>query len=162
MENMNELDALTLQAGAIDGEQAATGPAAMVAQAQEQEQAALADQNTTACRMMLDLAGAAFGVVGFPSVAGVLQEDKKAALAGVWGPVFTKYNVDLSNGMSAYREEIAAVVVTAPIAWAIWSAIKSDAQARADAAQAAGRPAPQAAKREPVPGDIDYREVAPA
>lgn len=141
---MENLDLLENQAAALDAETAAQGPEAQAAQAEAAEAMALVDQNQQACGMLLALAGQTFGIVGFPSVASVLTEDKRAALAAVWAPVLTKYGVNLGDLGGAYKEEIAAVVVTLPIGLAIARAIKHDADARAKAIEPPGDQAPAA------------------
>lgn len=136
---MEDLEQLERQAAGIDAELAQQAPEAQEAQAEAAAQAVLIDQNTQSLGMMLELAGGTFGVVGFPSVAAVLTPENKAALAGVWGPVLTKHGINLGDLGGAYKEEIAAVVVTFPIAMAIAKGIRTDAAARAAAADQGGQ-----------------------
>lgn len=155
----HELERLISEAGMITAEAQATTPEALQA-AQEAEQAVqLADQNTNAFRMILGMATGVFAMVGYPSVAAVLDEGKREALALAWGPLATKYGYDLSNMGSEYREEIGALFVTAPIAMAVWKGIKEDAAAREAAkpkpAQVTGTGAPAAGLK---PGDPHYKE----
>jgi hypothetical protein len=134
---MEELELLERQAEGIDALTEAAGPEGQAQAEAQAEVMLLADKNLAGIQMMLDLAGGTFGAFGFPSVAAVLSPDKKAMLAAVWSPVLTKYGVDLGELGGAYKEEIGALMVTAPIAVAIWAGLKADAASRAKAAEPA-------------------------
>lgn len=93
------------------------------------EQAAQADQNSTAVRMGLDIA-IPFLTRLYPSLEDIYDEQARTAVAMTVGPVLTKYGIDLGDVGGRYREEIAMVMVCGPIAMATYQGIKSDIEAR--------------------------------
>lgn len=140
------IDAAESSAPAIDGEQAADFARLMRAagepdadqaaqdaadQAQQDQQAAQAiDQNSEGVAMFLGLAVPFLGQL-FPSIPGIYTDQAQAAMAMTLGPVLTKYGISLGDLGGAYKEEIAAVLVCGPIAWATYKGIMADIAARA-------------------------------
>jgi hypothetical protein len=158
---MDDLDALAMQAAAVDGEVANTAPGAVL---EQQEQAAvlgMAEENSQGVAMILGMAVPLLSRM-YPSLAGVYTPEEQAAIAASLGPLLAKYKVSLKDWGSTYKEEIGALFVCGPIAWATVQGIKADIAARA---QPNAKPADQLGERKtagrvPVPGDVDYREPA--
>ncbi|NIA56187.1 hypothetical protein HAV22_21375 [Massilia sp. TW-1] len=109
-------------------------------QEQAQEDAALMSleqENEQALMLVAELATPVFLTFGFPAVAEVLREPHAAGptnaqmLAKAWAPVLTKYGVSLGDLGGQYRAEIGALMITMPIAGAIWSAVKADTTRKA-------------------------------
>jgi hypothetical protein len=126
---------------------AAQEPEAELAQQQEQEQeqvvGGLVEKNTKALGMLLDLAGPTLDGFGFPTVGRVLNvmdqdtgQTKAQMLAGVWSVVLAKHGVDLGELGGQWKEEIAAVFVTLPIASAVYKAVMYDCKPKEKAQQA--------------------------
>lgn len=126
----NELASLAILAGQVDGEQAAAGPEAVIAQAEADQEAVMVNGNTEQVAFMLGLAVPILGQM-FPSVLEVYTPEAQAAVAGTVGPVLTKYGVDLSDMGSKWGPEIACVVVCGPIALATYKGINADLAAAA-------------------------------
>lgn len=104
---------------------------------QEQAQAdaqlmSMEQENEAALTLVADLAMPVFTMCGFPAVGRVLQESHPAGptngqmLAKAWAPVLTKHGISLGDLGGAYKAEIGALMVTVPIAGAIWAAVKED------------------------------------
>ncbi|MTV36274.1 hypothetical protein [Duganella radicis] len=150
----NELDALMMQAGAVDAQIAATAPEAVQAAEEQQVLLSVADENKRGVLLVL---GTALPVLGklYPSLLAVYTDEAQAAIAETVGPLLAKHGIDLKDFGGNYREEIAAALVCGPIAWATVQAVKADIAARAEAPQQPAKPLPAgpAAK----PGDIAYR-----
>jgi hypothetical protein len=129
----------------------------------EAEQAAAAENslvssNAASLSMVFELAVPTFDQFGFPNVSRVLAAPamtKTAAgadeptgmtngqtLAAAWAPVLAKYNVNLGGLGDKYRLEIMAVMVTAPIAKALYVAVQIDT--------GAGKKAPKAVASTPA------------
>lgn len=166
MDQVNELDGLIAQAGALDGDAAATSPAAIMEQQAQAEAMGLSDQNSQAVGMMLGLAVPILSRL-YPSLEQVYTPETCGALSASLGPVLAKYGVNLTEWGGAYKEEIGALFVCGPVAWATVQGIKADIAARAGAPAAvpvAGpatlNPAPPATG--PRPGDFAYREPVEA
>lgn len=126
----NELASLAIMAGQIDGDQAAAGPEAVIAQAEADQAIAMADGNATQVAMILGLAVPILGQM-FPSIIEVYTPEAQAAVAGTVGPVLSKYGVDLGDMGSKWGPEIACVVVCGPIAMATYKGINADLAAAA-------------------------------
>ncbi|MGZ3319672.1 MAG: hypothetical protein ACXU9C_01685 [Xanthobacteraceae bacterium] len=150
----NEEEAASLRAlGALAAEEGAQEQK-IAEQAQAQENAvlmSLEQENEQALMLVADLATPVFGGFGFPTVARVLQEQNEGSgltnaqtLAKAWAPVLTKYGVSLGDLGGQYKDEIGAVLVTVPIATALWQAVKADAGAKP-------KPAPKAVVQEAAP-----------
>lgn len=130
MDNI-ELKALELQAQALDGEVSAAGPAAVMAQ-QEIDQVQEQDGNNVhQVRMIMDLAIPLLGTL-YPSLPAIYTEAQRGLIAASLGPVLTKYDISLSDWGSAYKEEIGALMVCGPVAWATVQGIKADIFSRAE------------------------------
>lgn len=145
MEKSNDLTALVKVAEGIDGDTQAAGPEGVQAQQQVTEKDALMEKNVSGVMMILDLAGPAFAMVGFSSVGTTLAKapekdgpTAKQLLAMAWAPVLTKHDINISDVLTKYGEEFAAVAVTFPIAAAIFAGIKHDIAVRDAAAKAPG------------------------
>lgn len=133
----SELNALVAVAEDIDGATKEAGPEGVQEQRQMTEQDALMAENAKGIMLILDLAGPAFAMVGFKSVAGVLDQKQEAGgpmarqvLAMAWAPVLSKYGINLSDIGMKYGVELAAIAATFPIAGAIFAGIKGDIAAR--------------------------------
>lgn len=131
-------------------EQAASEPDQAVAQLAEKEAAAevqaeqsLSEKNAAALSMFCELLVPTLDKFGYTTVAGVIAAPADdmpdmtngQALAAVWAPVLAKYGINLGDMGDKYKLEIVAVMVTVPIAKAIYGAMKTDT----------GKPAPRAA-----------------
>lgn len=113
----------------------------------EAEQAAAAEDslvstNAASLSMIFELASPTFDHFGFPNVARVLGAPAMTKTAGgeleetgmtngqtlaaAWAPVLAKYGVNLGGFGDKYRLEIMAVMVTAPIAKALYVAVQID------------------------------------
>jgi hypothetical protein len=113
----------------------------------EAEQAAAAEDslvssNAASLSMVFELAVPTFDQFGFPNVARVFAapamtktadgEDVPTGmtngqtLAAAWAPVLAKYGVNLGGLGDKYRLEIMAVMVTVPIAKALYVAVQID------------------------------------
>lgn len=144
-----DLDALALQAGALDAESAASEPGAVI---EQQEAAALMDaasENAQQIAMIISLAMPAIGVM-YPSLPAVYTPEAVQGVAGTMGPLLAKYGIRLKDLGGRYKEEIAAALVCGPVAVATYRAIGKDVAERA--------------KREPVEakpasGKIDAKPV---
>jgi hypothetical protein len=110
-------------------------------QEQAQEDAALLSleqENEQALMLVAELATPVFLTFGFPAVAEVLRELHAAGptnaqmLAKAWAPVLTKYGVNLGDLGGQYRAEIGALMITMPIAGAVWNAVKADTTRKAN------------------------------
>lgn len=158
---LNELDALALQATALDGAVDASGPAAMVAAQEEAAAMSLADANRQGVAMILDLALPIVGEI-YPSLHAIYTPDARGRVAQALGPVMAKHNVDLQALGGRYGEEIAAVMVCGPIAWATVKGIKADIAQRAGQQPAkeigAGMPEAEVVGPGLRPGDYGYVE----
>lgn len=130
MDNL-ELKALELQAAALDSESEAAGPAAVVAQQEHDQVMEQEGQNVHQVRMIMDLAVPLLGAL-YPSLPPIYTEAQRGLIAAALGPVLTKYDISLSDWGSAYKEEIGALMVCAPVAWATVQGIKADIASRAE------------------------------
>lgn len=129
---MEELDSLAMQAANLDGEVASTTPGAML---EQQEQAAvmgLAEQNSRGVSMIMALAVPILGKL-YPSLEGVYTPEACGQVAASLGPVLAKYGVNLEEWGGKYQEEIAALFVCGPIAWATVQGVKADIASRTPA-----------------------------
>jgi hypothetical protein len=126
---MDELDSLITQAAGVDAEVASTAPAAMVEQQAAAAVMDMAQQNCQGVSMMLGLAVPILSKL-YPSLENVYTEQACAQIAASVGPVLAKYNVNLADWGSSYKEEIGALFVCGPIAWATVQAVKADIAAR--------------------------------
>lgn len=153
---MDELDGIINQAGMVDGEVAASAPGAVMEAQAEAEVMSLAAENTAGVGFILGMAVPLIGKM-YPSLLEVYTPKACSAVGAAMGPVLAKYGVNLKELGGAYKEEVAALFVCGPIAWATVAGIKADiaARARPAAAQVAAPPRPG---NLPVPGDFDYRE----
>lgn len=155
-----ELQALAAQASELDGEQQALSPEAVQAEQDALAVVGLADQNAGALALIL---GTAVPILSklYPSLEAVYTEEACQSIVGSVSPVLAKHGVDLSQWGGAYREEIGAVMVCAPIAWATVQAVKADITAReaANAQQAVGVQKTAAQKAALKPGDFGYVEA---
>jgi hypothetical protein len=163
----SELAGLMLQAHGVDGELAANAPEAIQ---QAQELAAvgsLAQENTQGVEMILATAVPVLGKL-YPSLVAVYTPDACAAVAMSLGPVLAKYGINLKEWGGKYQEEIGALFVCGPIAWATVQGIKADIAERAGAPKALeqGKPAPAIGAPEAgknlKPGDYGYVETQAA
>ncbi len=126
---MDKLDAMALAAEEIDKAVEAGEPGAVLAQQAEAEQVAQGGEKTAQIGMILALALPLLGAM-YPSLPGIYTEQAREAIAQSLGPLMTKYNISLSDWGSAYKEEIGALMVCGPIAWATVNGIKADIAAR--------------------------------
>ncbi len=126
-----DMQALLMQADALEGERAATGPEAMMAAQAEGEAVMMVEQNTGQVRMILALAVPLLGKL-YPSLEQIYTPSTCDQVAGTLGPVLTKYGISLGDLGSQWGEEIAAVLVCGPIAVATYQGIKADIEARAE------------------------------
>jgi hypothetical protein len=161
----NNLGPLLAQAGAIDGDLAASGPEAVQA-AQEQAAAlSLADENSQGVAMIMELALPMICPL-YPSLEAIYTPDKQQAIAATMGPLLAKYGVNIKEAGGRYKEEIAAACVCGPIAFATYKGIKADIAARAGAPRAVEHaptgpaPAPKAPGAL-KPGDYGFVEAQP-
>ncbi|MGZ8301221.1 MAG: hypothetical protein ACXW2U_00805 [Telluria sp.] len=159
-----ELQALMMQAKQVDGDQAAQAPGAVM-EAQEQAEAiSLAQTNQQGVAMILDMALPILGTM-YPSLETVYTPEARAAVAASLGPVMAKYGINLQEWGGRYQEEIGALFVCGPIAWATVKAVKTDIMARQAAQPSAVTKGERAAVQAPPavagdlqPGDYGYRE----
>lgn len=160
MAELNELDALAAQAGAVDSQAAAQAPEAMAQAQQEAEVMTLADSNGRTITGVLEMAAPMISPL-FPSVAAVYTPDVCASVGGALGPLLAKYGINLGEWAGAHKEELTALFVCAPVAMATYKALKVDVEARAKpepqklASGDAGPPKPAGALK---PGDYGYVE----
>lgn len=126
----NELAALAAQAGLLDGEQAANGPEAMVAQAEAAQAVEQQNANTGQVRMILALAVPLLGKL-YPCIEDIYDDTTCDQVAGTLGPVLTKYGIDLGDMGTKWGPEIAAVMVCGPVAFATYKGIMADIASRA-------------------------------
>jgi hypothetical protein len=68
----------------------------------------------------------------YPTLKSVWTPEARQAVAASLAPVLTKYGVNLALWGDAYKEEIGALLVCGPLAWATVQAIKTDAAARGE------------------------------
>jgi hypothetical protein len=161
---MDELEGLIGQAALVDGEVAAAAPGAVLEAQAEAEVMGLAEENGQGVALILDLAVPILGKL-YPSLLDVYTPEACAAVAASMGPVLAKYGINLKEWGGAYKEEIGALFVCGPIAWATVAGIKADIAARAGAPAAkviSDGAAPTKREHMPVPGDFDYREPVEA
>lgn len=125
-----ELAALTAQAGLLDGEQAANGPEAMVAQAEADQAEQVQSANIGQVRLILALAVPVLGKL-YPCLVDIYDDTTCDQVAGTLGPVLTKYRIDLGDMGSKWGPEIAAVMVCGPVAFATYKGIMADIASRA-------------------------------
>lgn len=126
---MDELDALVAQAAGIDQEVASAAPGAVL---QQQEAAAvmdLAQQNAQGVGMILGVAVPILGKL-YPSLEDIYTPAACEQIAASLGPLLAKYNISMADWGTAYKEELGAAFVCAPIAWATYQGIKADILAR--------------------------------
>lgn len=153
-EEAASLAALTTMAGAADAQAQKAAD-----QQQAQEDAALLSleqENEQALMLVAELATPVFTTFGFPAVAEVLREPHAAGptngqmLAKAWAPVLTKYGVSLGDLGGQYKAEIGALMITMPIAGALWAAVKADsARTAKPLPKAVAKAAPEEARAEP-------------
>lgn len=122
---MSNLEALAIAAEAIDNDTAATEPGAIAAHQVEAQQLEQQGENVRQIHMMLDLAVPLLGAM-YPSLPPIYTDQKRREIAASLGPVFTKYNIDLAKWGTAYKEEIGALMICGPVAWATVQGIKAD------------------------------------
>jgi hypothetical protein len=127
-EQAADLRRLELSAGEPDVEQQQA--AELQAQDEAQQVAAAADKNTASVALMLALAVPFLGKL-YPCIIDIYTDEAQAAMAGTLGPVLTKHHINLGDLGGEYKEEIAAVIVCGPIAWATYTGIKADIASRA-------------------------------
>lgn len=144
---MEELDSLLMQAAGVDAEVASTAPAAVVAQQEAAAVMDLAQQNCQGVGMMLGLAVPILSKL-YPSLEKVYTDEACGQIAASVGPLLAKYNVNLADWGSAYKEEIGALFVCGPIAWATVQAVKADIAARNPAKAVAATPAEEGASED--------------
>ena len=149
----NEMLALAMQADALDGDAAAAGPEAVMAQQQADEGEQQAQTNVGQVRMMLDLGIPILSRL-YPSLADIYTPEACGMVAASLGPVLAKYNINLADWGSAYKEEIGALMVCGPIAWATVQGVKADIAARADKSPKAG-----VLRQPPPPAQSQYPEA---
>lgn len=150
----DELQGLAAQAALIDGQEAATAPGAIM-EAQEAAQAVtLADDNSQGMLMVLGMAVPMLGEL-YPSLKTIYTPEACERIAQATGPLLAKHGVNLREVGGAYKEEIGALFVCGPIAWATVKAVKADIAASAD--KPGDKPKTIAARAVPVPGDLAYR-----
>lgn len=155
-----ELAGLMMQAGQLDGEQAANSPEALQAAQEEAQAVTLADSNRQGVEMILGVSVPILSKL-YPSLESVYTPEACAAVAASLGPVLAKYNVNLSEWGGKYQEEIGALFVCGPIAWATVQAVKTDVAARAGAKAVEHKPAAsltQAPASNLKPGDYGYKD----
>lgn len=156
----SELAGLMLQAQGVDGELSANAPEA-IQQAQELAAvSSLAQENTQGVEMILATAVPLLSTM-YPSLAEVYTPAACTAVAASLGPVLAKYNINLKEWGGKYQEEIGALFVCGPIAWATVQGIKADIAARAGATKAIehAKPAEIGAPVKGLkPGDFGYVE----
>ncbi|MEH6434236.1 hypothetical protein [Massilia sp. DD77] len=126
----NELAGLMLQADQLDGEQAAQAPEALQAAQEEAQAVTLADANRQGVAMILGVSVPILSKL-YPSLAEVYTPEACEAVSASLGPVLAKYNVNLAEWGGKYQEEIGALFVCGPIAWATVQGVKADIAARA-------------------------------
>lgn len=127
----SQLDVLLKQAETIDGDAAAQTPAGMQQQQELAEQASLGEQNVQAVAAIIEIALPILGTM-WPSLKRVWTDDNQKAVAGTLGPVLTKHGISLKDWGAAYAEELAALAVCGPLAWASVAAVKADTAARTE------------------------------
>lgn len=156
-----ELAGLLMQAQAVDGDLAAQAPEAIAEQQEALAVVSLAEENQKGVAMILDIAVPILGKL-YPSLVGVYTQEACGAVAASLGVVLAKYNVNLAEWGGAYKEEIGALFVCGPIAWATVQGVKADILAReAPKAIEQGKPAAppkQAPGAALKPGDYGYVE----
>lgn len=146
-----EMQALLMQADALDGDARAAGPEAMLQNAAEEEAAMVSDQNVGQVRMILAVAVPVLGKL-YPSIEQIYTDATCDQVAGTLGPVLSKYGVNLGDLGSKWGPEIAAVLVCGPIAVATYQGIKGDIDARSpQVPKAVASGAPEAV---PVTGEV--------
>lgn len=126
---MDELEALSMEAAELDGAQAASSPEAIQAEQAAAAAVTLADENGQAVTMMIQVAVPILGAL-YPSLPAVYTPEAVGAIAATVGPVLAKHGIVLKDLGGAYKEEIAAAVVCAPIAWATIKAVQGDILAK--------------------------------
>lgn len=144
----SELAGLAVQAGMVDGEMTATGPEAMVQQAEADQMQQQQGQNTGQVRMILALAVPILGKL-YPSIEDIYTEPTCDQVAAALGPVLTKYGVDLGDLGGKWGEEIAAIMVCGPIAFATYKGIMADIAARAPVPKAVASNQPVSIEKAP-------------
>lgn len=144
----SELEALTAQAGLLDGELSASGPEAQVAQAEADQQMQQQEQNTGQVRLIFALAVPILGRL-YPCIGDIYTDPTCDQLATVLGPLLTKYGINLGDMGDKWGVEIAAVMVCGPVVMATYKGIQTDIAMRAEplpkAVASTRPPAPPAA-----------------
>jgi hypothetical protein len=157
-----ELAGLMLQAGALDGEEDANAPEAIQAAEEAAQAVTLADSNRQGVAMILGVSVPLLSKL-YPSLADVYTPEACEAVAASLGPVLAKYGVNLSEWGGKYQEEIGALFVCGPIAYATVQGIKADIleRQRVKTGEPASASAPAlAANAGKVlkPGDFGYKD----
>lgn len=129
---MEELDSLAMQAANLDGEVASAAPGAMLEQQEQAAVISMAEQNSRGVSMIMALAVPILSKL-YPSLAEVYTPEACGQVAASLGPVLAKYGVNLEEWGGRYQEEIAALFVCGPIAWATVQGVKADIASRAPA-----------------------------
>lgn len=123
--------------------------AAVEAQAAEESAARgnLADEIAGALLMLSKVAAPMF-----PTLAKVYTQESCAAVGAAIAPVCDKYGW-MQGGMGEYGEEIMCLIVVGPMAYATYSAVSVDLEARAERERAEkGGKSIGVGKAQPVPG----------
>lgn len=99
---------------------------------QEQQQAqSLYEENVEAIKMLFGFGRPVFDLVGYPTVAIVLDDAQIDMLATSWAAVATKYGYSMKSFGFAYKEELAAAFATYQVGKIVIAAIKHDIEQRA-------------------------------
>lgn len=129
-----QLDALEVEAAAVDGANAPPGAAPA------EEQQPQIDEAGQIAGLLTILAN--MGAPMFPSIGRIYTQQTIGQIAGVLEPVFVKHGWSVSNAFGKYAEEFAALAVILPVALATYQGIREDmAAAAAKAVEPEAKPA---------------------
>jgi len=132
----DELEKLTSEAAEVDAETLST-PATLE---QEQEETAQpAHDEVAELSGLLTIVSSMFAPV-FPSLTKIYTPETISSIATAAVPVMTKRGWSVSVLLGQYAEEVALLVVAAPVALATYQGIKSDIAAKNKEAQAPQAP----------------------
>ncbi len=123
---MENLDNLERQAAMVDQDAAELSPEAIAAKSEQAAVIGQTEQNAAFVGMAFSMVTPVLFTI-YPSLQKVLTGDAIEQLAGVYGPLMTKYEFNGSDAFSKYKEEIAALAVTFTIGSAALVAIREDA-----------------------------------
>ena len=143
-----ELAGLAAQAGLLDGEVSANGSEAMVQQAEADQQMQQQNQNTGQVRLILALAVPVLGKL-YPCIEDIYTDPTCEQISAVIGPVLTKYGINLGDLGGKWGEEIAAIMVCGPIAFATYKGILADIASRAPVPKAVASSQPVRVEKQP-------------